>query len=66
MKISKKDALMWFEFFASLPEYEELLTSHYEIIYSVFALQAEHIMWDLTIIFQTDAVRASWVPDLQP
>lgn len=37
MKISKKDALMWFEFFASLPEDEELLTSHYEIIYSVFA-----------------------------
>lgn len=37
MKISKKDALMWFEFFSSIPEDEELMTKHYEIIYSAFA-----------------------------
>ena len=24
MNISKRDALMWFEFFAQLPEYEQL------------------------------------------
>ena len=29
MKISKKDALMWFKFFAALPEDEELMTKHY-------------------------------------
>ena len=37
MKISKKDALMWFEFFASLPEYEELSVNQQEIVYAVFA-----------------------------
>ncbi len=37
MKISKKDALTWFEFFASLPEDEELMTPQEEIVYSVFA-----------------------------
>ena len=37
MKISKKDALTWFTFFASLPEEEELLTSQQEIAYAVFA-----------------------------
>jgi len=37
MKISKKDALMWFKFFAELPEDEELMTKHYEIIYAAFA-----------------------------
>ncbi len=37
MKISKKDAYAWFEFFANLPEEEELMRDHYEIIYSVFA-----------------------------
>ena len=31
MKISKKDALMWFEFFASLPEDEELLIPQQEL-----------------------------------
>ena len=31
MKISKKDALMWMEFFASLPEDEELLPRQQEI-----------------------------------
>lgn len=37
MKISKKDALMWFEFFAELPEDEELLTRQQEIAYAAFA-----------------------------
>ena len=37
LKISKKDALGWFEFFAELPEEEELLTKQQEIVYAVFA-----------------------------
>lgn len=37
MKISKQDALMWFEFFAMLPEEEELMTKQQEIIYATFA-----------------------------
>ncbi len=37
MKISKKDALTWFEFFASLPEDEEIMTRQQEIVYAVFA-----------------------------
>ena len=37
MKISKQDALMWFDFFASLPEDEELMPSQMEIVYAVFA-----------------------------
>ena len=37
MKISKKDALMWFEFFAMLPDGEELLPRQQEIVYAVFA-----------------------------
>lgn len=37
MKISKKDALMWFEFFSALPEDEEILTTQQEIVYAVFA-----------------------------
>ena len=37
MKISKADALTWFEFFAELPEYEETLTRQQEIIYATFA-----------------------------
>lgn len=37
MNISKKDALMWFEFFASLPEDEEIMAMHEEIIYATFA-----------------------------
>lgn len=36
MKISKKDALMWFRFFASLPEEETILPAQQEIVYSVF------------------------------
>ena len=34
MKISKKDALMWFEFFAGLDGEEELLTRQTEIVYA--------------------------------
>ncbi|MBR3505300.1 MAG: radical SAM protein [Clostridia bacterium] len=34
MKISKKDALTWFRFFAALPEDEELLTKQTEIVYA--------------------------------
>lgn len=37
MKISKKDALLWFEFFSSLPEGEELTAKQLEIVYSTFA-----------------------------
>jgi len=37
MKISKKDALMWFEFFSQLPEDEEISAKHQEIINSTFA-----------------------------
>ena len=37
MKISKKDALLWFEFFASLPEDEELLPRQQEIALATFA-----------------------------
>lgn len=37
MKISKQDALMWFRFFAALPEEEEILPHQQEIVYAVFA-----------------------------
>ena len=37
MKIAKKDALTWFEFFSSLPEDEELMTYQQEIVYATFA-----------------------------
>lgn len=37
MKISKRDALMWFEFFAALPEGEEILTRQQEIVYAALA-----------------------------
>ena len=37
MKISKKDALIWFDFFSQLTEEEELSTKHEEIIYYTFA-----------------------------
>ncbi len=43
MKISKEDALMWFEFFAMLPEDEELMTKQQEIIYATFAQIEESI-----------------------
>lgn len=37
MKISKKDALMWFEFFSELPEGESLSSMQQEIMYATFA-----------------------------
>lgn len=37
MKISKNDALIWFDFFAQMPEEEELSIKHKEIIYATFA-----------------------------
>ncbi|MGB4661544.1 MAG: radical SAM protein [Mobilitalea sp.] len=37
MKISKKDALTWFEFFSILPEEEEVMAKQEEIIYATFA-----------------------------
>jgi pyruvate formate-lyase activating enzyme-like uncharacterized protein len=37
MKISKKDALIWFDFFLQLSEDEKLSTKHEEIIYATFA-----------------------------
>lgn len=43
MKISKEDALMWFEFFAMLPDDEELMTKQQEIIYATFAQIEESI-----------------------
>ena len=43
MKISKKDALSWFEFFSILPEDEELMTKQKEILFSTFAQIEEAI-----------------------
>ena len=37
MKISKRDALAWFEFFSALPEGEELMPYQQEIVYSVYS-----------------------------
>ncbi len=37
MKISKKDALSWFEFFSNLPAEEEIMTKQQEIVYATFA-----------------------------
>ncbi len=37
MHIAKKDALMWFEFFAALPEDEEIMPRQQEIAYAAFA-----------------------------
>lgn len=43
MKISKQDALIWFDFFAQLPEDEEINVKHEEIIYATFAQIEEAI-----------------------
>ena len=43
MKISKKDALQWVEFFAMLPEEEELMVKQQEIVYATFAQIEEAI-----------------------
>lgn len=46
MKISKNEALRWFEFFAELPEDEELTTGQQEIVYATFA-QIEEVIDDI-------------------
>lgn len=43
MKIPKKDALMWFEFFAMLPDDQELMVKQQEIIHATFAQIEETI-----------------------
>lgn len=37
MKISKNDALLWFEFFSNLPDDEELMPKQQEIVFATFA-----------------------------
>ncbi len=43
MKISKRDALIWFDFFSQLPEDEEISPKHEEIVYATFAQIEEAI-----------------------
>jgi pyruvate formate-lyase activating enzyme-like uncharacterized protein len=43
MKISKNDALIWFDFFSQMSEEEEISTKHQEIIYATFAQIEEAI-----------------------
>ncbi len=47
MKISKKDALIWFEFFAMLPEEEEVMPKQQEIIYATFAQLRQQSMIEI-------------------
>ena len=58
MKISKKDALMWFRFFAELPEEEPILPHQQEIVYAVFA-QIERA------VLTRDAALAAGIPGLK-
>ena len=58
MKISKKDALLWFRFFAMLPEEEELLPRQQEILYATFA-QIE------AAVEHRDALLAAEIPGRQ-
>lgn len=37
MKISKNDALIWFDYFSQMPEDEEITVKHEEIIFATFA-----------------------------
>lgn len=37
MKISKNDALIWFDYFSQMPDEEEISVKHEEIIYATFA-----------------------------
>lgn len=37
MKISKNDALLWFDFFSQMPDDEEISVKHEEIVYATFA-----------------------------
>jgi len=43
MKISKRDALAWFEFFSALPLDEEIMTKQQEIVYDTFVQIEEAI-----------------------
>ena len=58
MKISKRDALAWFEFFAALPEGEELLPHQQEIVYAVLSQIEEAVA-------QRNAVLLAEIPGLQ-
>ena len=58
MKISKRDALAWFEFFAALPEGEELLPHQQEIVYAVLSQIEEAVA-------QRNAALMSEIPGLQ-
>ena len=58
MRISKKDAFLWFRFFAELPEGEELLTKQQEIALSVLS-QLED-----AVEARVERLRAE-IPDLQ-
>lgn len=47
MKISKKDALLWFSFFAQLDEEEELLPKQMELVYATFAQIEDALMREM-------------------
>ena len=74
MKISKKDALMWFRFFAELPEDEPLMPHQQELAWAVIsqietAVDARHkelmaqipdLLWQvITERMATDSMPAS-------
>lgn len=52
MKISKKDALTWFEFFAALPPEEELMIYQQEIVYAALA------QIETAVVARREALRA--------
>ena len=58
MKISKKDALMWLQFFAMLPEEEELLPHQQEILYAAIA------QIETAVEHRREALKAA-IPDLK-
>ena len=63
MKISKADARTWFEFFSSLPEYEELSPRQEEIVWAALrqieeAVEAEQrCLWARRRGFRRAAAR---------
>ena len=68
MKISKKDALLWFSFFAQLDEEEELLPKQMELVYATFAqiedaIDEKQMAWiEAMILSMTPKERAN--PDI--
>ena len=56
MKISKKDALMWFEFFSELSEDDELFVWQQEIVYATFA-QIEAAVEAIRILISEDKAK---------